>query len=121
MVRELGEGGWKKLLVVPIGFVSDHVETLYDLDIVLHEQIEALGMSYLRTQALNDSPRFIEALADIVIDFLAHRPILHPVELDPAGAHSTASGAAAHGSRHGAGRTRPATRPGRRGPAGRRS
>jgi ferrochelatase len=87
IVRELCDEGWKKLLVVPVGFVSDHVETLYDLDIVLRDQVEACGMSYLRTQALNDSPRFIEALADIVIEFLAHRPLLHQVELDPGSAY----------------------------------
>ena len=44
VVRELADDGWKKLLVVPVGFVTDHVETLYDLDIVLREQVEANGM-----------------------------------------------------------------------------
>lgn len=86
-VRELAAAGWKKLLVVPVGFVADHVETLYDLDVELREVTVSCGMDYLRSRALNDAPRFIEALADIVIDHLAHRPILHPVELDPDGSH----------------------------------
>ena len=83
MVRALAADGWKKLLVVPVGFVSDNVETRYDLDIVLREQVEAAGMEYRRSEALNDSPAFIEALADVVIDYLARRPVehaLHPPE-----------------------------------------
>ncbi len=76
-VRTLAGEGWKKVLVVPVGFVSDNVETLYDLDIVLRQQIEGLGMEYRRSAAPNDSPPFIEALADVVIDYLARRPVEH--------------------------------------------
>jgi len=74
-VRVLAEEGWKKILVIPVGFVSDNVETLYDLDIVLRAQIEGLGIEYRRAHAPNDSPLFIEALADVVIDHLAKRSI----------------------------------------------
>ena len=87
VVRELAEAGWKKLLVAPIGFVADHVETLYDLDVELREVAESCGMDFLRSRAPNDWPPFIEALADIVIDYLARRPVLHSVELDPSGSH----------------------------------
>ena len=73
-VRVLAAEGWKKILVIPVGFVSDNVETLYDLDIVLRGQIEDLGIEYRRTHAPNDSPLFIQALADVVIDYLAKRP-----------------------------------------------
>jgi ferrochelatase len=86
-VRELAAAGWKKLLVVPVGFVADNVEILYDLDVELREVVVSCGLEYLRSRVLNDAPRFIEALADIVIEYLAHRPILHPVELDPNGSH----------------------------------
>jgi ferrochelatase len=68
--RELVEAGWTRILVVPVGFVSDNVETLYDLDIVLRQQIEDLGAEYRRSHAPNDSPLFIQALADIVVDRL---------------------------------------------------
>jgi ferrochelatase len=71
--RTLAAEGWKKILVVPIGFVSDNVETLYDLDIVLRAQIEELGVEYRRAHAPNDSPQFIEALAGVVTDHLADR------------------------------------------------
>ncbi len=80
-MRELAEAGWTKLLVVPIGFVADHVETLYDLDVELRAVAESEGMDFFRCRALNDSPAFIAALAEIVIDYLARRPITGPVEL----------------------------------------
>jgi protoporphyrin/coproporphyrin ferrochelatase len=75
VVRELAAAGWRKLLVVPVGFVSDHVETLYDLDIELRRVAEDAGMQWRRSRTPNDSPRFIAALADFVIDHLARRPI----------------------------------------------
>jgi len=84
VVRTLAEEGWKKVLVVPVGFVSDNVETLYDLDILLREQIESLGMEYRRSAPPNDSPAFIEALADVVIDHVARRPVGH----HPSGPHT---------------------------------
>ncbi len=87
MVRTLAEEGWKKVLVVPVGFVSDNVETLYDLDIVLRQQIEGLGMEYRRSAAPNDSPPFIEALADVVIDYVARRPVEHQLP-HPDGPHA---------------------------------
>ena len=81
VVRGFAAEGWKKLLVVPVGFVSENVETLYDLDIVLREQAEGLGLEYRRSAAPDDAPLFIEALADTVIDHLARRPVerqIHP-------------------------------------------
>ena len=59
------------MLVVPLGFVSDNVETLYDLDVVVREQCEALGLEYRRSEAPNDSPQFISALAEVVMGHLA--------------------------------------------------
>ena len=58
--------GEKNLAVSPLGFISDHVETLYDLDVEFKEKVTALGVRYFRAASLNDSPRFIEALADLV-------------------------------------------------------
>ena len=74
VARDLAGEGWKKILVVPVGFVSENVETLYDLDVVLRGHIEDLGMEYRRTRPPNDSPQFIEALAAVVAAHLAERP-----------------------------------------------
>ena len=77
-VREFAAAGWKKLLVVPLGFVSDHVETLFDLDIELREVAVSCDMAFRRCHALNDSPAFIGALAELVVDYLRVRPAPRP-------------------------------------------
>jgi protoporphyrin/coproporphyrin ferrochelatase len=57
----------KRLLVVPISFVSDHVETLHEIDIEHREQAHGLGIAdYRMAPGLNDSPKFIAALAGLV-------------------------------------------------------
>lgn len=61
-------GGYKDVLVVPVGFAADHVETLWDLDILHKGQAEELGLNYERSGALNDSPKFMEALASLVLE-----------------------------------------------------
>ena len=66
-IRRLASEGVKDLLVLPISFVSDHVETLYEVDLLYGDQARALGISnYRRVESLNDFPRFLDALADIV-------------------------------------------------------
>jgi len=54
------------VLIVPIGFVADHLETLYDLDVEAQVFARARGLTLKRTESLNTSPTFISALADIV-------------------------------------------------------
>ncbi|HEY1493899.1 MAG TPA: ferrochelatase [Candidatus Solibacter sp.] len=66
-VRSLAAEYRKHLLVVPISFVSDHVETLYEIDIEHREQALNLGIEdYQMTPGLNDSAAFIQALAGLV-------------------------------------------------------
>ena len=57
----------KNVLVVPISFVSDHIETLYEIDILYKTMAEKLGMNLKRTDSLNTHPLFINALEDMVI------------------------------------------------------
>ena len=66
VIVELAQAGEKRLLVVPIGFVCDHVEVLYDIDIESRQLAEAHGARLERSESLNASPAFIDALADIV-------------------------------------------------------
>ncbi len=74
VIQELADSGEKNVLIAPVGFVSDHVEILYDIDIEFRQQADELGMYLERTTSLNDSPLFIAALADVV------RSHLVPVE-----------------------------------------
>jgi protoporphyrin/coproporphyrin ferrochelatase len=63
---ELSRQGVRDVLCVPIGFVADHVEILYDVDIEARHAAERLGMRLERPASLNDDPLFIEALAQAV-------------------------------------------------------
>ncbi len=54
----------------PIGFLCDHIEVLYDLDVEAAEMCREIGMAMARAEAVNTHPRFIDALADAVMDVL---------------------------------------------------
>ena len=58
--------GFRSVLEVPIGFTCDHLETLYDIDIVHRAHAEKLGITFERAESLNTSRLFIMALAEIV-------------------------------------------------------
>ncbi len=61
-LREIGHNG---VFVQPIGFVCDHVEILYDIDILFREFAAQRGMNLFRAESLNDSPLFVRAVADL--------------------------------------------------------
>jgi len=66
-IDRLGAAGVKTVVAVPISFVSDHVETLYEIDMLYGDQARARGIpTFVRAAALNDDPRFLDALAEIV-------------------------------------------------------
>jgi ferrochelatase len=72
VIERLGARGEKHVLVVPIAFTSDHIETLSELDREYGEVAHRAGIThYKRTPALNDRPRFMDALADVVREHLA--------------------------------------------------
>jgi ferrochelatase len=67
VLAELAKAGEKQVLVVPIAFVSDHVETLYEIRILFGGDAARLGIpNYTFAEGLNDHPDFIKGLADIV-------------------------------------------------------
>jgi len=63
---KLASEGHTAVLEVPIGFTCDHMETLYDIDIVHRKHAAGLGLAFERADSLNTSPLFIKALADVV-------------------------------------------------------
>ena len=66
-LTELGREGVRDVLVVPLSFVSDHIETLYEVDQLFADAARRAGITgYYRPRALNASPRFIDALAHLV-------------------------------------------------------
>jgi protoporphyrin/coproporphyrin ferrochelatase len=67
IIKELGAAGVEDLLVVPLSFVSDHIETLYEVDMLFKETARKAGITgYYRPEALNGHPLFIEALAELI-------------------------------------------------------
>jgi len=73
VLRKLGREGVKRVLVVPLSFVTDHIETLYEVDQLFAEDARATGITdYRRSPALNSNPTFIEALARLVERQVAH-------------------------------------------------
>ncbi len=67
MVRQLAALGGSAVVVCPIGFISDNLEVLYDLDVVLQGQVAALGMTYRRCASLNADDALIEALCHHIL------------------------------------------------------
>ena len=66
VMTELAGQGKRNFLVQPVGFICDHVEILYDIDIDYARRARELGVRLERTESLNDSPLLIAALADLV-------------------------------------------------------
>ena len=66
VLRRLAADGGRHAVVVPIGFVCDHVEVLYDLDVEARRVAAAAGLSLHRAAAVNDHPEFIAMLAELV-------------------------------------------------------
>lgn len=70
-IQGLAKRGQKEILLVPIAFTSDHIETLHELDLEYGEEAKEAGVTGLkRAESLNDDPTFVQAMADIVKDHL---------------------------------------------------
>lgn len=65
-LETLHERGVRKVLVAPVGFVCDHLEILWDLDVEARDKAAELGLELDRIQSLNADPAFVRALADLV-------------------------------------------------------
>jgi ferrochelatase len=66
VLDKIARTGLKKVLIVPVGFVSDHIEILYDIDIQFKNYAKTKKLDLYRTESMNLSPAFIEALSAIV-------------------------------------------------------
>jgi len=67
-IDRLAAAGYRQALLVPISFVSDHVEILYDVDIAFRQYGQTKGVTVWRSESLNDNPLFIAALAGIALE-----------------------------------------------------
>ena len=67
MIETLADEGCKNILMVPISFVSDHVETLYEINVLYRDQAAKRGMRLNASLSLNTNPQFIEGLRSLVL------------------------------------------------------
>jgi protoporphyrin/coproporphyrin ferrochelatase len=74
-LERLHGAGVRKVLVAPVGFVSDHLEILWDLDVQARERARELGMELARIESLNDDPAFIRAVAGVVEQARQEQPV----------------------------------------------
>jgi protoporphyrin/coproporphyrin ferrochelatase len=70
-MQGLPQRGVKAVCVLPMGFLSEHIETLYDLDVEASEQARALGLEFVRAPALNCAPGLVAALDQAIRDAMA--------------------------------------------------
>ena len=68
VIARLAAEGKKHVLIAPIGFVCEHVEILYDVDIVFQQQAKELGVQLERIEMLGTAPRMVLGLADLIRD-----------------------------------------------------
>jgi ferrochelatase len=68
MLRELAADGAERVVVCPVGFVADHLEVLYDLDIEARAVAGQVGLGFARTESLNAAPAFVHVLRDVILD-----------------------------------------------------
>lgn len=65
-LQRLAHRGVREVVVAPVGFVCDHVEVLYDLDVTAYQIAEELGLGFVRAHTANDHPAFVRMLAELV-------------------------------------------------------
>jgi ferrochelatase len=65
VLRSVHTAGWREVIVCPVGFVADHLEVLYDIDVAGQELAHELGLRLERAPSLNDGADFVSVLADL--------------------------------------------------------
>lgn len=68
LLRDLAQAGVREVVVVPVGFLCDHVEVLYDLDVEARQTAAEVGVRFHRAGTVGDHPRFIAMLAERIIE-----------------------------------------------------
>jgi protoporphyrin/coproporphyrin ferrochelatase len=82
-LREEHRRGLEAAIISPLGFVCDHVEVLYDLDVEAAGVSREIGLPMVRAAAVNDHPRFLDAMADAVLQVNGRYAHARPLELVP--------------------------------------
>ncbi|MCI0582641.1 MAG: ferrochelatase [Chloroflexi bacterium] len=84
-LRRLAADGVREVVVSPVGFVAEHLEVLYDIDIEAQAAAREVGIRLERAPSMNDDPTFISALADVAIRALDDTPVVTQSAAIPVG------------------------------------
>jgi ferrochelatase len=79
-LRDAAARGVREVILVPIGFISDHIEVVWDLDTQARETAEGLGLGFTRIRTAGVDPRFVDGMADLIVGALGGQP---PDLVDP--------------------------------------
>jgi ferrochelatase len=78
-LREEHAAGLEAVVICPVGFICDHIEVLYDLDTEAADVCREIGLPMARARSVNDHPRFLDTMADVVMDaerrYVGTRPL----------------------------------------------
>lgn len=66
VIEEISKNGVKNVIAQPIGFICDHIEVLFDIGVEAKEASDEVGIKLLRAKTVNDDPKFIDAMVDVV-------------------------------------------------------
>jgi ferrochelatase len=83
-LSELAKGGARAVVVVPIGFVCDHMEVVYDLDTEAAEQAADLGLAFVRSATVGTAPPFVSMVRELVLERMGELPARSLGSLGPA-------------------------------------
>jgi ferrochelatase len=80
-LRQARAAGLEAAVLSPIGFICDHVEVLFDLDIEAAEICREIGLPMARAESVNDHPQFLDMMADVVLQLWHRYAGTRPLEL----------------------------------------
>jgi len=73
-MEQLAESGVTDLVILPIGFISDHMEVLFDLDIEAKEKAKELGMNMVRAATVGTAPAFVSMIRELIVERMTANP-----------------------------------------------
>ena len=75
VLRSVAADGARDVVVAPIGFVSDHMEVVYDLDLAARSRARDLGLTMVRAATVGTHPRFVRMIRELVVERMSETPV----------------------------------------------
>lgn len=88
VIEQVHKDGFRDVIVAPIGFLCDHMEVLYDLDVQAKETAEACGLGFVRASTVSNHPAFVAMLSDLIGAHLAQNSPQGAISPSPRGGRS---------------------------------